>query len=110
MHKAIPQGAGRDARVLLIIEAEDFSPDTYDRMTARMDGHGGDGSSHPAVSHVAALTEGGGMVFVDVWDSADSFGRYAEQVIAPAGEGENVPELEPRFVPIHRTLRGTARV
>ena len=75
-----------------------------------MDGHSGDGSSHPAVSHVAALTDGGGMVFVDVWDSAESFGRYAEETIAPASEGDEMPALEPRFVPIHRTLRGTARV
>jgi hypothetical protein len=109
-HAVIPQGAGADAGVLMIIESDDFTPELYERLTAKMPSHKGDGSSHPAVSHVAARTEDGGMVFVDVWDSPESFGRFAENEIGVASEGEDVPALEPRFLPIHNRLRSTARV
>lgn len=93
----------------MIIESDEFGPELYDRLIARMPAHAGDGSAHPAVSHVAALAEGG-MVFVDVWDSPESFGRFAGEAIAQAAEGEDVPALEPRFAPVHNRLRSTARV
>jgi hypothetical protein len=109
VHNTIVQGAGTEAGVLMIIESDEFGPDLYDRLTARMPAHAGDGSAHPAVSHVAALA-GGGMVFVDVWDTAESFGRFAGEAIGPAAEGEDVPALEPRFAPVHNRLRSTARV
>jgi len=109
VHNTIAQGAGTQAGVLMIIESDAFGPELYDRLTARMPAHAGDGSAHPAVSHVAALA-GSGMVFVDVWDSPESFGRFAEEAIAPASEGEDVPALEPRFAPVHNRLRSAARV
>ena len=110
VHNTIVQGAGTEAGVLMIIESDGFTPDLYGRLTARMPAHSGDGSEHPAVSHVAAVTDEGGMVFVDVWDSPESFGRFAEEALAPAGEGLDMPALEPRFSPIHNRLRSTARV
>ncbi len=110
VHNTIAQGAGTEAGVLMIIESDAFGPALYDRLTARMPAHAGDGSAHPAVSHVAALRGDGGMVFVDVWDSPESFGRFAEEALAPASEGEDMPALEPRFVLIHNRLRSTARV
>ena len=99
----IRRGSGTDANVLLVIEAEDFTPALYDEITSRMAAHAGDGSGHPAVSHVAA-TSGGGMVFVDVWDSEASFGRFAEEQLAPAAGGVDMSALEPRFVPVHNRL------
>ena len=109
VHNFIPQGAGTDAGVLMVIESDEFTPELYDRLTGRMSSHVGDGSSHPAVSHVAAL-RGGGMVFVDVWDSPEAFGRFAEETIVPAAEGEDLPALEPQFHRLHNTLKGAARV
>ena len=110
VHNTIAEGAGTEAGVLMIIESGEFGPDLYDRLTERMPAHAGDGSAHPAVSHVAALAGDGGMVFVDVWDSPESFGRFAGEAIAPAAEGEDVPALEPRFASVHNRLRSTARV
>ena len=42
-----------------IIESDEFTPELYDRMTSRMPSHVGDGSAHPASSHIAAKRESG---------------------------------------------------
>jgi hypothetical protein len=83
VHNHIRQGSGTDAGVIVFIESEGFSPDDYDRVTAEMPAHAGDGSGHPAVSHVAAVSDDG-MVFVDVWDSPESVGGFFEEQVNPA--------------------------
>jgi hypothetical protein len=105
IHAHIPNGKGTDAGVILVIESDGFRPDDYDVVTAKMDAHAGDGSNHPAVSHAAAVTDGG-MVFVDVWDSPESFGRFTEQQLGPAAAGADLPAMEPRFVPVHNRMVG----
>jgi hypothetical protein len=103
VHNMILRGAGRDPGVIVLIEIEGLAPETYDEMVAAMDAHSGDGSNHPAVSHVAARTADG-MVIVDVWDSPESFGRFAEEQIAPAAQSAGMRPLEPRFVPVHNHI------
>ena len=88
----------------MIAEVDDFGTDTYDQMTAGMEGHGTD--AHPAVYHAAAVGEDGGMVIVDIGKSPEAFGRFAEESIAPAGEEAGVAPFEPRFVPVHRRIKG----
>jgi hypothetical protein len=102
VHNHIRQGSGTDAGVIVVIESDGFGPDDYDRVTAAMEAHAGDGSSHPAVSHVAAVSDDG-MVFVDVWDSPESVGSFVEKQIAPAtvATGTDLGPVEPRFVPVH---------
>ena len=89
--------------MIVLIEIDGFRPETYDELVAAMDAHAGDGSGHPAVSHVAAQTAEG-MVIVDVWDSPESFGRFAEEQITPAAQSADMPPLEPRFVPVHNHI------
>jgi hypothetical protein len=105
VHNLIRQGAGTNPGVILIIDSDGFTPDDYDGVTGKMEAHRGDGSNHPAVSHVAALTDNG-MVFVDVWDSPESFGRFAEEQLGPAAAGVSIPPMEPRFVPLHKRIVG----
>ncbi len=102
VHNHIRQGSGTDAGVIVIIESDGFSPADYDSVTAEMDAHAGDGSSHPAVSHIAAVSDDG-MVFVDVWDSPESVGRFVEEQIGPAqvASGTDLGPVEPRVVPVH---------
>jgi len=102
VHALIPHGAGTEANVLLVWESDGFTPAAYDAITSKMAAHLGDGSGHPGVSHVAATTDGG-MVFVDVWDSPESAGRFVETQIAPAAGGE-LPVGEPRFMPVHNRI------
>jgi hypothetical protein len=101
VHNMIRSGAGTDANVFLLIEADGFPPELYDSIVAKMPAHAADGSEHPAVSHYAADRGDGGMVFVDVWDSPESFGRFAEEELGPASGGMDLSALDLRVVPLH---------
>jgi hypothetical protein len=105
LHNHIPQGKGTRPNVIAIIEAEGFGPDAYDAVISGMPAHEGDGSNHPAVSHAAAVNDEG-MVFVDVWDSPESLGRFAEEQIGPAAAESGLGSLDPRFVPVHNRMVG----
>jgi heme-degrading monooxygenase HmoA len=104
VHNHIPS---RDAApgVLAIIELENFTPADYDQMTSQMDGHTSV-ADHPSVAHIAAVTEDGGFLVVDVWESPEAFAAFAESQIAPAGEQVGLGPVEPRFVPVHNTITG----
>ena len=100
VHNHIPQGSGSDGSFILLIESEGFSPDDYDDVTSKLDSHAGDGSSHPAVTHVAAITEDG-MVFMDIWESPEAAQRFFEDEVGPAAAESGLGELQPRVVPVH---------
>ena len=100
------EGGGSKAGVLMLAELDDFGTDTYDAMTATMTAHTPEGDNHPAVHHAAAVTEGGGMLIVDIWESPEAFGAFAQEAIAPAGEQAGMAPFEPRFVPIHNRIKG----
>jgi heme-degrading monooxygenase HmoA len=68
-------------------------------MTGEIDAHGGDGSGHPAVSHIAA-TDGDTLVVVDVWESEEAFGQFAESELAPRA-GDSMDQMKPRFGEVH---------
>jgi hypothetical protein len=104
VHNTIAHGAGTTAGVLLLWEADGFTPDAYDQVTARMPAHAGDGSAHPGVSHAAAITENG-MFFADVWDSPESVQQFVEEQIGPAAGGATPPGA-PRFGRVHNRLVG----
>jgi len=98
------EGGGSEPAVLMIAEIDDLDTDTYDQMTVGMEGHGTD--AHPSVHHVAAVDDSGGMVIVDIWESPEAFGRFAEESIAPAADEVGMSAFEPRFVPVHRRIKG----
>jgi heme-degrading monooxygenase HmoA len=99
VHNHLP-GAGTHAGVIVWIESDAFTPELYDKLTARMPAHTTE--SHPSVAHVAAKTADG-MIFVDVWDSEESFGRFAQSQLAAAA-GDGMPPLTPRFAQVHNRI------
>ena len=101
VHSLIARGAGQDAGTIMMVEVPEMTTADYDAMVGRMGAHGGDGSGHPAVSHVAGPGETG-LVVVDVWDSPESFAQFAQDQIAAAAQ---LPPLEPTFAPVHNHLR-----
>jgi hypothetical protein len=103
-------GAPADAAVLILIEVEELDSDSYDKMAAQMPAHTGDTSQGPWTSHTAAHGERGGIVVVDLWESPEAFGKFAEEQIAPAGAAEGLGPIEPRVVPVHNRIRGKAAV
>ena len=99
-------GSGTEPNVAVIIDAPGLTADQYDQLASRMRAHEGDGSNHPSVSHTTATTNDG-LFIVDVWDSPESFGRFAETELAAAGD---MPPVQPRFVPVYNRLAGKTRV
>lgn len=105
VHNSSP-GRGQDARIIVLIETPDFGTKEYDEVIPHMESHAGD-RSHPAVSHTAAAA-GDGLVVVDVWDSPEAFGRFAETELGPAAAqaGHDLSGVQPRIVPVHYRLTG----
>jgi hypothetical protein len=108
VHNTIPRGAGNEPNVIVLIKV-DAGPDVYDELVSRLDAHLADGENHPCYSHVAAATDDGGMLIVDLWDSPEAFGEFAETQIGPEA-GDRLGEIKPRFVPVHNVIRGRATV
>jgi hypothetical protein len=88
-------GSGDEGAVVVILELDGMSSDDYDRLTADMPSHAGDGSGHPAVAHIVGISDDG-LVVVDVWGSEEEFDAFAESEIAPRA-GRPMDEMTPRF-------------
>jgi hypothetical protein len=101
-------GKGTEPKVLLLIDADGLGTDQYDQMAARMPAHADGGSDGPWYSHTAA-TRDGGVVVVDLWESPEAFGQFAEEQIAPAAQEVGMGPIEPRVIPVHNIMRGRAR-
>ncbi len=99
-------GSGTQPNVAVIIDMPGLTAAQYDEMTSKMRAHEGDGSNHPSVSHTTAVSDDG-LVIVDVWDSPESFGRFAETVVAAAGD---MPPIQPRIVSVYSRIAGKTRV
>jgi heme-degrading monooxygenase HmoA len=108
LHNIIPKGGGAVGNVIVEIEVP-AGPDVYDDMLGQMPSHQGDDSAHPVHAHIAAVTDDGKMYIVDLWESAEAFAAFAEAEIAPAA-GDRLGEIEPKFTPVHKVLRGSADV
>ena len=67
-----------------------------------------DGGGHPAVAHIAAVTDDGKLYVFDLWESAEAFGAFADSQLAP--HAEKMGEVTPKFVPVHNVIRGSAKV
>ena len=107
VHASIPKGKGTQPNVVMEIRI-DRGADVYDEMVSEMPTHVGDGSGHPVFSHYAAVTDSG-MYVVDLWESPEAFGKFAEQEIAPAAEGR-LDEIHPTLIPVINVIRGKAAV
>jgi heme-degrading monooxygenase HmoA len=106
VHNMIPKGSSDDARVVLIVEPEEFTTERYDRLTADMDAHAGSGERHPAVAHVAGRKDDGTLIVVDLWESEEAFQRFAQEQLADMAE--QVGAMEPRFAKVHNRIRPLA--
>jgi hypothetical protein len=101
-------GRGSEAGTIVIVEIAGLSAEDYDRITADLAAHSGDGSGHPGVSHVAGAGPDG-LVIVDVWGSEEEFGRFAQAELAPrAGDrmSEDEDALREGANPRHREVAG----
>ena len=92
--------------VAFVLEIPGMSTEIYDRV---MENLNWSPEAWPAglQSHYAAKTPDGLFLF-DIWDSAEDWHRYADEHLGAAlaeATGGHVPQLEPRFFPLHRAER-----
>jgi hypothetical protein len=95
-------GSGTAGAVIVIVELDGMTADQYDALTGDMDAHAGDGGGHPAVAHVAAITEDG-LVAVDVWGSEEEFAKFGQEELAPR-VGDKMAQMKPRFARLHKRV------
>jgi heme-degrading monooxygenase HmoA len=105
LHDVIPQGSGSGDNVLVMIETE-MTTDDYDEVAGVLPAHAEDGGGHPAVAHIAAVTDYGKLYVFDLWESAEAFGAFADSQLAP--HAEKMGAVTPKFVPVHNVIRGSA--
>ena len=77
--------------VMMIMDSPESTTAQYDR-TNELLGIGGDSEAPEGLIQHVAASDGNGLVIVDVWESADAFGRFIRaeavkwsNVIARAG-------------------------
>ena len=103
-------GKPQDAGVAMMIDVPDLRTDGYDKMASSMPAHTGDTSQGPWVTHTAAVTEDGGIFVLDLWESPEAFGKFAEEQIGPVAGEVGLGPIEPRILPLHNRIRGKAAV
>jgi hypothetical protein len=95
-------GSGSEAAVIVIVELDGMTTADYDALTGDMDAHAGAGGGHPAVAHVAAITDDG-LVAVDVWGSEEEFAKFGQEELAPR-VGDKMAQMKPRFARLHKRV------
>ncbi len=92
--------------VLMMFEAPGMTTEQYDKVNEIMGIHGDEDEPEGLIDHVAGM-DGDTLVVVDVWESADILGRFAEERLQPAmAEAGVTPSSEPRVLPVHNRLPG----
>jgi hypothetical protein len=91
--------------VLMTLEIE-VSTDQYDAVEKEVDAKG-----DPPDGFIAHTAQdlGGKMRILDVWESAEAFGAFAESRLGAAiGKvlGDDAPQVEPQFTELHNAYKG----
>ena len=97
-------GSGEVGTALVLIELDGMTTADYDALTADLAAHAGDGSAHPAVSHVVGVSDNG-LVVVDIWESADQFAEFGETELAPRMGPERMAQMQPRIGKLHNHVQ-----
>jgi heme-degrading monooxygenase HmoA len=94
--------------ILMILEWEGVSPQEYEQVNEEMGIRSDADAPEGLIEHVAALTDEGELVIADLWESEQALGTFFESRLAPAIRKLGLPESQPRMVPVHSHIPGTA--
>jgi hypothetical protein len=94
--------------ILMILEWQGVTTDDYERVNEtigiRSDADAPDG----LIEHICALTDDDELVIADLWENEQKLGTFIETRLGPAIQQLELPESEPRIVPVHHHQPGTA--
>lgn len=94
--------------VLMILESEGVTPEQYAQLNEEMGIRSDADPPEGLIEHVAALTDDDELVVVDLWESEQALGRFFETRLGPALHKLEYPEAQPRIMPVHNHMPGTA--
>lgn len=89
--------------IIAVFEVPGMTADQFDEVWARLE-EAGQAKPEGRTFHVAGPAEGGWLV-VDVWESEERLGRFAETLM-PVLAGVGVTPPRPRIHPVHYLLQG----
>jgi heme-degrading monooxygenase HmoA len=94
--------------VLMIFEAEGATSEQYAQLNEELGIRSDADAPEGLIEHVAALTDDDQLVVVDLWESEQALGRFFESRLGPALHKLELPEAQPRIMPVHNHQPGTA--
>jgi hypothetical protein len=89
--------------VLMIAEVHGGTAEHHDRINEEMGIRSSAVLPEGCLSHAAGPTDDG-LLVVDVWETPEHFGRFAESRLGPAAEKVGIPEITPRILPVHNRI------
>ena len=87
--------------IIAIFELTGMTQQQYDQTMQGLDA-AGLGNPDGRIHHTAS-TAGSGMLIIDVWESEELLGKFAEGLIPILTETGATP-VEPRILPIHNIM------
>lgn len=94
--------------ILMILEWEGVTTQQYEQVNEEMGIRGDADAPDGLIEHVAALTDDNELVIADLWESEQQLGAFVETRLGPAIRKLEIAEAQPRIVPVHNHLPGTA--
>src|SRR6476660_8804670 len=94
--------------VLMILEWEGVTPEQYKQVNDEMGIRSEADAPEGLIEHIAALTDDDELVIADLWESDQALGKFFESRLAPALRKLEMPQSQPRILPVHNHQRGTA--
>jgi hypothetical protein len=94
--------------ILMILEWQGVTTDDYERVNEAMGINGDADAPQGLIEHVAALTDDGELVIVDLWENEQELGTFVETRLGPAIKQLELPEAKPRLAQVHNHETGTA--
>jgi hypothetical protein len=91
--------------VLYIVENPQATTEFYDKVRARLQD---EEAPQGGLFHVAAKTEGGGLLVVEVWESEADRERWAQKVDKAIEELGGPKRSQPRISQVHNIRTATA--
>src|SRR6516164_7407967 len=92
----------------MILEVPGGTPEVYEEINEELGIRSADDLPPGCIAHAVGKTDDG-IVVIDVWESPEAFGRFAEDLGAVAYR-KGMPKPRPRIVPVHNRIhagRGT---